>query len=177
MQFHYQTSHLLDDRKQLQKQIRELEDKLSYIRDLLSSKQIEPEDFREMKSDYSSKVEKLQAKLDGLSHNDINLKDLLNKGIDNLLKLDYIYETADIDKKRKVISSIFPEKLHFENSSLRTGRVNEAVKYIYMVDSNLGGSKKGQTRNKSGLSCEVALPVQISNLFLMDLKRLASLAV
>jgi len=46
-----------------------------------------------------------------------------------------------------------------------------------MVDSNLGGSKKGQTRNKSGLSCEVALPVQISNLFLMDLKRLASLAV
>ncbi len=152
-----QTAHLLDDRKQLQKQIREMEDKLSYIRDLLSSKQIEPEDFREMKSDYSGKVEKLQAKLDGLSHNDINLKALLDKGIGNLLKLDHIYETADVDKKREVISSIFPEKLHFENSSLRTGRVNEAVKYIYMIDSDLDQNKKGQTRNKSGLSCEVGM--------------------
>ncbi len=152
-----QTAHLLDDRKQLQKQIRELEDKLSYIRDLLASKQIEPEDFREMKSDYSSKMEKLQAKLNGLSHNDINLKALLDKGIDNLLKLDYIYETADIDKKREVISSIFPEKLYFENSSLRTGRVNEAVRYIYMIDSNLHDNKKGQTRNNSDLSCEVGM--------------------
>lgn len=152
-----QTAHLLDDRKLLQKQIRELEDKLSYIRDLLSSKQIEPEDFREMKSDYSSKVEKLQAKLDGLSHNDINLKALLDKGIDNLLKLDYIYETADIDKKREVISSIFPEKLHFENRSLRTGRVNEAVQYIYLINNDLQQNKKGQIRKKSDLSCEVGM--------------------
>ena len=153
--WHSQTAHLLDDRKQLLKQIKELEDKLSYIRDLLSSKQIEPEDFREMKSDYSIKVEMLEAKLSGLSHSDINIKDLLDKGIDILLKLDYVYETADIDKKREVISSMFPEKLHFENSSLRTGRVNEAVKFIYMIDSNLGGNKKGQAKNKFDLSCKV----------------------
>ncbi|PLK45272.1 zinc ribbon domain-containing protein, partial [Emticicia sp. TH156] len=108
--WHNQTAHLLDDKGQLLKQIKDLEDKLSYARDLLSSKQIEPEDFRVMKSDYSSKVEKLEAKLSGLSHNGINIKDLLGKGIDNLLKLDYIYETADIDKKRQVISSMFPEK-------------------------------------------------------------------
>ncbi len=132
-----------------------MEDKLSYIRNLLSSKQIEPEDFREMKSDYSGKVEKLEAKLSGLAHNDINIKDLLDKGIDILLKLDYIYETADIEKKREVISSMFPEKLHFENSSLRTGRINEAVKYIYMIDSNLGGNKKGQVKNKFDLSSQV----------------------
>ena len=65
--WHSQTAHLLDDRKQLLKQIKELEDKLSYILDLLSSKQIQPEDFSEMKADYSGKVEKLEAKLSGLS--------------------------------------------------------------------------------------------------------------
>ena len=64
----------MDDRKQLLKQAKELKDKLSYIRDLLFSKQIDPEDFRKMKSEYSSKVEKLEAKLNGLSHNDITLK-------------------------------------------------------------------------------------------------------
>ncbi len=156
--WHSQTAYyLLDDRKQLLKQVKELEDKLSYIRDLLSSKQIGPEYFREMKTDYSGKVEKLEAKLSGLSHSDVNIKDLLDKGIDILLKLDYIYETADIDKKREVISSMFPGKLHYENSSLRTGRINEAVKYIYTIDSNLGGNKKGQNRNKSVLSPVVGM--------------------
>ncbi len=50
---------------------------------------------------------------------------------------------------------MFPKKLHFENSSLRTGRVNEAVKYIYVIDSNLGGNKKGQAKNKFDLSSQV----------------------
>lgn len=54
-----------------------------------------------MKSDYNSKVEKLEAKFSGLSHSDINIKDLLDKGIDILLKLDYIYETADIERNGK----------------------------------------------------------------------------
>ena len=155
--WHDQTAHLLDDRKQLLKQIKELTDKLSYIRDLLSSKQIEPEDFREMKSDCNARIEKLEAKLSSLSHNDINIKDLFDKGIDILLKLDYIYETADVDKKREVISSIFPEKLHFEKSSLRTDRVNEFIKFIYLIDSNLGGNKKGQIKNKFDLSCNVGM--------------------
>jgi len=89
--------------------------------------------------------------------NYINIKSLLDKGIDNLLGLDHIYETADIDKKREVISSMFPEKLHFENSSLRTGRVNEAVKYIYMINSNLGENKKGQNGFDPTLSCQVGM--------------------
>ena len=38
-----QTSHLQNDTKQLTTQIKELEEKLAYIRDLLSSKQIDPQ--------------------------------------------------------------------------------------------------------------------------------------
>ncbi len=152
-----QTGHIVDDRKELLKQIKELTDKVSYIRELLSSKQIEPEDFREMKSDYNSRIEKLEAKLSGLQHDDINIKDLLNKGIDNLLRLDQVYETADIDKKREVISSIFPEKLHFENNSLRTERVNEAVMCIYKINSNLDQKKRGQNKSDSVLSCQVGM--------------------
>ncbi len=152
-----QTSHLQDDRKQILNQIKELEDKLSYIRDLLSSKQIEPEDFREMKSDYSSKVEKLEAKLSGCNNDNVNIKSLLDKGVDNLLRLDYIYGNADIDKKREVISSMFPEKLHFENNSLRTGRVNEAVMCIYKINSNLDQNKRGQNKFDSVLSSQVGM--------------------
>lgn len=165
--WHGRTAHVQDDKKQLLRQLSELEDKRSYIRNLLSSRQIEPEDFREMKSDYNQKVEKLQARLSGLSHPEVNMKDLLDKGIDTLLRADYIYETADTEKKRRLIGSMFPEKMHFEKSSLRTGRVNEAVRFIYRIDSALGENKNRTNENKSHLSCDVALPVQISNLFLV----------
>lgn len=155
--WHSRTAHLQDDRKQLLKQLGELQDKQSYIRDLLPSRQIEPEDFREMKSDYNHKTDKLQARLSGLSHQEVNMKDLLDKGIDTLLQADYIYETADTEKKRRLIGSMFPEKMHFEKSLLRTGRVNEAVRFIYMIDSALGENKKRQAGNKSDLSCDVGM--------------------
>ena len=108
-----------------------------------------------MKSEYSLKIEKLEAKLSGLDQNDINIKNLLDKGIDVLLKLDNVYETADIDKKRDIINSMFPEKMHFENNSLRTGRLNEAVRYIYMMGNDLDGNKKGQNGSDSILSFQV----------------------
>lgn len=49
-----QTNHLQDDSKQLRLQIKELEEKLSYIRELLSSRQIEPADLREIKTEHSN---------------------------------------------------------------------------------------------------------------------------
>jgi site-specific DNA recombinase len=115
-----QTTHHQYDSKQLRLQIKELEEKLSYIRDLLSSKQIEPADFREMKSEYSTKLEKLEVKLSATKHDEINIKSLLDKGVNNLLKLDYLYEIADIEKKREIISSIYPEKLTFDGNDFRT---------------------------------------------------------
>ncbi|WP_079469639.1 hypothetical protein [Chitinophaga ginsengisegetis] len=110
--------NLQNDQKQLQIQIKEQEGKLSYITDLLSFSQIAPADFREMKTEYSSKPEKPEAKLSRFDQDQVNISGLLGKGMNNLLKLDYAYETGDIEKKREVISSMPPEKLltdfHFE---------------------------------------------------------------
>ena len=85
-----------------------------------------------------------------------------------------MYEDENIDKKREVISSVFPEKMHFENISLRTVRINEVARVIWQKDSELRENKKGQTRKKSDLSCEVVLSGQFSNHFLGDLKILVS---
>ncbi len=150
-----QANNMQDDRKQLLKQIKELEGKLSYIRDLLSSKQIEPEDFREMKSDYTAKLEKLESKLQACKNDTVDIKDLLDKGLRQLVQLDTTYEIADIEKKREVISSMFPEKMHFENNVLRTGRINEAVRLICLLDKGFRGNKKGQNGDYSILSSQV----------------------
>src|SRR5665647_308865 len=152
-----QTNHLQDDTKQLRLQIKELEEKLSYIRDLLSSKQIEPGDFREMKTTYSSKLEKLEAKLTTCNLNEINIKDLLEKGIDNLLKLDYLYEIADIEKKREIISSMYPEKMTFDGFAVRTNRINEVAQMIYSMNVGFSENKNRTNQKNSSLSCQVVL--------------------
>ena len=82
-------------------QINELEEKLSYIKELLSSRQLKPADFREMKTEYTTKLEKLQAKLGAGNHDKVDFKDLLNKGVNNLLKLDYVYETGDTKRNER----------------------------------------------------------------------------
>ncbi len=150
-----QTCHLQNDNKQLTSQIKALEEKLAYIRELLSSKQIEPADFREMKADYSNKLEKLEAKLGNGNDETLNIKGLLSAGIKTLLQLDYIYEKGDVEKKREVISSMYPEKMTFDGYVLRTTRVNEAVQLIYNLDKGLNENKKGQNGNNSTLSCDV----------------------
>ena len=152
-----QTSHLRNGHKQLLSQIRELEDKLSYIRDLLSSRQLPPEDFREMKTEYTTKLEKLEAKLSATENDNVSIDGLLDKGVKNLLVLDTIYNDGGIEKKREVISSMYPEKLTFDGTLLRTTRVNEAVRFIYMIDSELGQNKNRTNLKNSNLSCQVGV--------------------
>ena len=40
---------------------------------------------------------------------------------------------------------------------MTAGRVNEVVKYIYMIDNDLDGNKKGQSGVDSTLSCQVGV--------------------
>ena len=152
-----QTGHLHNNTKQLTTQIIELEDKLSYIRDLLASKRIEPAHFREMKSDYASKLEKLEAKFGTENNEPAEIKDLLNNGIKTLLSFYYIYENGDIEKKREIISSIYPEKITFNRFALRTNLINEMFQPIYSLDKDLSKNKNGTNRNNSSLPCQVGV--------------------
>ena len=110
-----------------------------------------------MKADYSSKLEKLEAKLRGCDHEQVSIKHLLDKGLDNLLKLDYIYESGDVEKKREIISSMYPEKLTFDGFVLRTTRINEAVRLIYSLNTDFGQNENRTNGENSSLSCEVGM--------------------
>ena len=103
-----QTNYIRDDSKKLGLQIKELQEKITYIRELLSSKQIKPGDLREMKSGYSARLEGLETKLIATNDDQVDIKELLDKEVNNLLKLEYLYETADTEKKRDIISSLLP---------------------------------------------------------------------
>jgi len=129
-----QAGHVDTTRKELISQIKEMEDKISYIRELLASRKLDPEDFREMKSDYAQKLDKLEAKLNAFNGDQPDMQDLLKKGLANLLKLDYLFTSKDCEAKQRMISSIYPENLVFDGDRFRTNRTNEVVKSIYMIN-------------------------------------------
>jgi site-specific DNA recombinase len=99
-------------------------------------------------------LERLKARLVAREE-DQDMPGLLDAGIDNLLKLDYIYQDGEIEKKREVIGSMYPEKLTFDGERLRTTRINEAARIIYTLDKAFSENEKGQSGNIPALSSQV----------------------
>ena len=110
-----------------------------------------------MKTDYASKLEKLEAKLGNGNNETGEIKDLVNKGIKTILRLDYIYEKGDTEKKREIVSSLSPEKMSFDGFALRTNRINEVAQLIYSLDKGLSENKNRTNGNNSNLSCQVGM--------------------
>lgn len=59
-----------------------------------------------------------------------------------LLNLDKYYVTKNTEVKQKIIGSMFPEKLTFENNEYRTTKTNEAVELICPIDKGLGKKRR-----------------------------------
>jgi site-specific DNA recombinase len=156
--YHQQTGLNDHGRKQLTEQIKELESKLSKARDLLLSDQIDAADYRAMKAEYEERLNKQQAKLNVMENQPDNFDAILKKGLESLFHLSEIYENGTSEEKRKVIGSVYPEKLTFDGDQLRTTRINEAVRLIYTLDKELGEKETGQSGENPTLSCEVGLP-------------------
>ena len=144
-----------DERRNLLDQIKDYENRLANARDLVATRAIDPADFREMKSDYTIKIDKLKAKLSASDNEEINFIDLLVPGMKTLFRLDSIYENGDTEKKRQIIGSIYPEKLTFDGFRVRTARINEAARLIYSVGAGFDQKKTGQNSKISALSCQV----------------------
>jgi site-specific DNA recombinase len=63
-----------------------------------------------------------------------------------------LYSKGDIEAKRHIISSIFPEKWTIIENKGRTGKVNLAAQLIYNINSLLSHKKTGvRTKTNSGL--------------------------
>ena len=74
------------------------------------------------------------------------------------LKFNYTNSTAL--RKRKIISSIIPEKFSFDESGYRTPKVNEAAQLIYQINNELRLDKNRKSDYKNHPSC-VVVPARI----------------
>lgn len=120
--------------------------------------QISRHEYNEFKIDTEKEVQRLETNLFETSGKAERIDKILNKAICNLADLSNIYEESDTKRRRKIIGSIYPEKLVFDGVSFRTARFNEAVSLIFNVDASFSQNKNGQTEEKIDLSTSVARP-------------------
>ncbi len=72
--------------------------------------------------------------------------------------MDILYSEGTVTQQRKVISSMFPEKLTFDGFQYRTNRVNEAITIMCLIDNKLHGKKNGTSLKILDLS-QVVIPL------------------
>ncbi len=108
--------------------------------------QISASDYRDIKSDYGNTLAKLQAKFSGLNSDQDDVEILLNQGIENLYRLNSIYQKSKFVECRDLIGSIYPENLIFDRVGFRTTKINEAVQLMYLINEQLDSNKKRQIR-------------------------------
>lgn len=142
-----ETKEMLDSEEKATIQIKDYESRLIRARDLLSTGEIDPSDYREMKSDYSEMIFKLQSKLTNIHIDKDNVEEMLQNSTENLMKLSECYDSGAWAESRDLIGSIFPENFTIEKNGFRTARTNDVLRIIYVINKNIEQKKAGQRRN------------------------------
>lgn len=102
------------------------------------------DNFHEVKRLTKGKIEDLERKLKTLSAVGTEIKDLVAYTLKKVANMDRRYENGNIEEKRTIISSMFPENLQFDGTTHQTQRINAAIMLIYQDNNKLQGKKMGQ---------------------------------
>jgi len=112
------------------KKIEELENHMITARSLLLSKDIDALEYYKLKKECQTKTEMLKRKIDNAS---ISLKlweGSLDAMSEALSSLDYIYENANIDQKRRLIALLFRNPILWNENCFRN-LLENSIKIIY----------------------------------------------
>jgi site-specific DNA recombinase len=140
--FNDQTAIMKKERSNILVQIEDMNNRLKSARNLFAIGKMDQRDYRELKDECQPKINTLEGKLSGFKDVENNINSILKSAVQNITCLDKSYLEGSIQKKRQIIGSIFPEKLSFDKPKGRTGRINEAVRLIYILDKGFSEIKK-----------------------------------
>ena len=123
--------------QKVHKQIAELEAKLLKIDEMFLWSELEADSYKRLKGRASEDLNQCYRDIEQLLAMDTNFMKYCRYGMTLLSHLDVYYAEGSLDVKRKLIGSIFPEKLIFEKGSYRTMQVNPAVELIGQFQRDL----------------------------------------
>ena len=139
--------------KKLQKEINDFEEKLLGVDEKFVIGDLEKDSYKRLKDRYSKQKWELQQRKSDMETMDTAFNQYLKWGCSLLADLPTYYDGASIEVKQKIVGSIFPEKLVFDNGNYRTNRVNEVVGLLCSNDRGFSLNKKGQDSKIETLPC------------------------
>ncbi|WP_241559062.1 recombinase family protein [Chitinophaga barathri] len=109
------------EKDRIKKQIELFSEKIKTARELMFSKEITPQEYRESKAEFEQELTRLEARLTNIPQNENSID--IDAALENAFQLGDRYQQEDVEQKRKIISSIFPENLVFDGELYRTTKL------------------------------------------------------
>ena len=107
--------------------------------------------YKKAKARYERDISDLVRRKTELESRDSEFFKYVKYGFSLLKDLPEYYLKADIAVKQRIISSIFPQELIFEEKKYRTGQLNEVLALLTSNINHLGISQNKKAIKKDGL--------------------------
>ena len=141
-----------------EKEISQVDEKLEKLQDLLMDDKLSIENFNKMSDRYTTDRLQKVTKLNQLREQNTDFEKWLEEGVNFISDIAKSFKESTIDGKQRIIGSIFPEKIEFENNQCRTARMNEVIAKVLIIDKGSRVIKKGQINKFIDLSYWVGPP-------------------
>lgn len=167
-----------DRKKQIQdlkERIKDQEDKVARCDDMFLNREIDRDSHQRMISKLKEEIAILRKKVELQESSETGFMKYCRFGIPLLSNLSGFYNNASIEIKQKLLSSIFPAKLHFRENSYLTTPLNPALALILQKNKVLENEKTGQTIFEESLSDELPMTGQLSNHFIEGMRKIYEL--
>jgi len=149
-----------DDRAEelagLKKQLETYEQRLERAQLLMLDGQMDFMEYQPIKSRLEEEMHRIRIKVDAIE--EVKPKDetaIMEYGFYFLSNLDKLFTAADLEVKRQIIGSTFPEKLIFENNTYRTASDNNVLLLIAATGKGFDVKKESRLEKSNLLSRRV----------------------
>jgi DNA invertase Pin-like site-specific DNA recombinase len=119
----------------LTKKIDELSNKISRVRDLLITGDIDGQDFKRTKSDSELQIQILSEKLNAINVKQKQFSKNVNSALSLFSKLHLLYEEGDVYTRREIIMQIFPDYLISDGENFHKTGLTDPMKILYKKES------------------------------------------
>lgn len=122
---------------QLNRELTKLQARLNSINEKYFDELIDLKTYSDMKPKTESQIADLEARLEEINQIEKDFEINIKKQIGFLQNIDVMYNDANAMIKKKIVSSLFPEQLIFEQTYFSTPKIDPYAGYILLGDAKL----------------------------------------
>lgn len=116
----------LKERKKILDEIDTVNNKLSFARNKFLSEIIDDDEYLEIKRECKERISRVEEELNkSLVPQISNIDKLLEQALETLQNIGKHYQEGEIETKRAIIGSIFPEKLEFDGNIIEPSELTK----------------------------------------------------